>query len=91
MKLGTLRYHDVNGKENVKKQLYRFYKQNNNFARASHLFVHFFSPFLHDYDVNLKCLCLSKYYLSTELAIIISLSPTSASGVIVLLKTPTKY
>ena len=27
-------------------------KQNNNFARASHFFVHFF-PFLHDYAVKM--------------------------------------
>ena len=30
----------------------RFNKQNNNFARASHFFVHFF-PCLHDYDVKM--------------------------------------
>ena len=30
----------------------RFNKQNNNFARASHFFVHFF-PVLHDFDVKM--------------------------------------
>ena len=40
----TLRSNDTDGNENVKKTN-RFYKQNNNFARVSHLFVHFFSKF----------------------------------------------
>ena len=33
------------------------HQQNNNFARTSQFFVHFF-PFLHDYDVKKKCLIL---------------------------------
>ena len=31
----------------------RFYKQNNNFARATHLFVYFFFLFLYHYDVKM--------------------------------------
>ena len=42
--LGTLRSNDADGKKNVKKTN-RFYKQNNNFARASRFFVHFFACF----------------------------------------------
>ena len=42
--LGTLRSNDADGKENVKKNNW-FYRQNNNFARASHFFVHFFARF----------------------------------------------
>ena len=48
-----LRPNDADGNENVKKKKSnRFNKQNNNFARASHFFVHFF-PFLHHYDVKM--------------------------------------
>ena len=47
--LGTLRSNDADGKqERQKKQKQtnnRFYKQNNNFARASRFFVHFFARF----------------------------------------------
>ena len=43
--LGTLRSNDADGKKNVKKKNNRFYKQNNNFARASRFFVHFFACF----------------------------------------------
>ena len=53
--LGTSRSNDVDGNENVKKKKNnknRFNKKNNNFARASHCFVHFF-PVLHDYDVKM--------------------------------------
>ena len=42
--LGTLRSNDADGNKNVKKKN-RFYKQNNNFARASRFFVHFFACF----------------------------------------------
>ena len=38
---GTLRSNDADGNENVKKASW-FNKQNNNFARASRFFVHFF-------------------------------------------------
>ena len=41
--LGTTRSNDADGNENVKKE--RFNRQNNNFARASDFFVHFFSVF----------------------------------------------
>ena len=40
------------GNENVKKDNYRFNKQNNNFARASR-FLYISLPFLHDYDVKM--------------------------------------
>ena len=39
---GTLRSNDADGNKNVKKNK-RFYKQNNNFARASRFLVHFFA------------------------------------------------
>ena len=48
----------MDGNENVKKikekkdNKIRFSKKNNNFARASHCFVHFF-PVFHDYDVKM--------------------------------------
>ena len=42
--LGTLRSNDAVGNENVKKTN-RFNKQNNNFARATPFFVHFFPVF----------------------------------------------
>ena len=42
--VGTLRSNDAEDNENVKKNN-RFNKQNNNFARASHFFVHFFPVF----------------------------------------------
>ena len=42
--VGTLRSNDADGNENVKKNNW-FNKQNNNFARASHFFVHFFPVF----------------------------------------------
>ena len=44
LQLGTLRSNDANGNDNVQKNN-RFYKQNDNFARASHFFVHFFPVF----------------------------------------------
>ena len=37
-------FNDEDGKKKVKKKS-RFNKQNNNFARASHFFVHFFPVF----------------------------------------------
>ena len=40
--LGTLRNHDDDGNGNVKKNN-RFHEQNDNSARASHFFVHFFA------------------------------------------------
>ena len=43
--LGTLRSNDADGKKNVKKKTNTFYKQNNNFARASRFSVHFFACF----------------------------------------------
>ena len=44
--IGTLRSNDADGNENVKKKKNnRFNKQNNNFARVSHFFVHFFPVF----------------------------------------------
>ena len=42
--LGTLRSNDANGNDNVQKNNW-FYKQNDNFARASHFFEHFFPVF----------------------------------------------
>ena len=44
LQLGTLRSNDANGNDNVQKNNW-FYKQNDNFARASHFFVHFFPVF----------------------------------------------
>ena len=41
----------IESQDNVKNHN-RFSRQNNNFARASHFFVHFFAV-LHDYDVKL--------------------------------------
>ena len=43
--LGTLRSNDADGNENVKTWNNRFHKQNNNFARTSHFFVHFFPAY----------------------------------------------
>ena len=44
--VGTVRYNDADGDENVKKKKdNRFHNQNNNFARASRLFVHFFAVY----------------------------------------------
>ena len=43
-RIGTLRSNDADGNENVKKNNW-FNKQNNNFARASRFFVHFFPVF----------------------------------------------
>ena len=52
--LGTLKSNNADDNDNVKKkQNNRFYMQNNNFARASRLFVHFFCPFLYDYNVKM--------------------------------------
>ena len=45
----TIRQRD--GNENVKNNS-RFSRHNNSFARASHIFVHFFAVFA-DYDVKL--------------------------------------
>ena len=42
--LGTVRFNDADSNENVKKNN-RSYRQNNNFARASRFFVHFFARF----------------------------------------------
>ena len=42
--LGSLRSNDADGNEKVKKNNW-FNKQNNNFARAPHFFVHFFPVF----------------------------------------------
>ena len=39
---GTLRNYDSDGNENVQKKKNRFNEQNNNFARVSRFFVHFF-------------------------------------------------
>ena len=43
------------GRQRERKKYNSFNKQNNNFARASHFFVHFFpvSLFLHDYEVKI--------------------------------------
>ena len=43
--LGTLRSNDADDNENVKKKNNFFNYQNNNFARASYFFVHFFPVF----------------------------------------------
>ena len=42
--VGTVRSNDADGDENVKKNN-SFHNQNNNFARASRLFVHFFAVY----------------------------------------------
>ena len=42
--IGTLRSDDADGDENVRKKK-SLYKKNNNFARASRIFVHFFARF----------------------------------------------
>ena len=44
LQLGTWRSNDANGNDNVQKNNW-FYKQNDNFARASHFFEHFFPVF----------------------------------------------
>ena len=49
--LGSFSNHDGDGNENAEKSN-RFVKPNNNFARASRLFVHFFAS-LHDYNVKM--------------------------------------
>ena len=61
-----IRSNDADGNENVKKKKQlRFNKQNNNFAGASHFFVHFFAPFavLHHYDAKIEiCSWLAYVY-----------------------------
>ena len=49
--LGSFSNHDGDGNENAEKSN-GFVKPNNNFARASRLFVHFFVS-LHDYNVKM--------------------------------------
>ena len=49
--LGNFSNHDGDGNENAEKSN-GFVKPNNNFARASRLFVHFFAS-LHDYNVKM--------------------------------------
>ena len=49
--LGSFSNHDGDGNENAEKSN-GFVKPNNNFARASRLFVHFFAS-LHDYNVKM--------------------------------------
>ena len=49
--LGSFSNHDGDGNENPEKSN-GFVKPNNNFARASRLFVHFFAS-LHDYNVKM--------------------------------------
>ena len=49
--LGSFSNHDGDGNENAEKGN-GFVKPNNNFARASRLFVHFFAS-LHDYNVKM--------------------------------------
>ena len=49
--LGSFSNHNGDGNENVEKSN-GFVKPNNNFARASRLFVHFFAS-LHDYNVKM--------------------------------------
>ena len=52
-------------RERKKKKQLRFNKQNNNFAGASHFFVHFFAPFavLHHYDAKIEiCSWLAYVY-----------------------------
>ena len=49
--LGSFSNHDGDGNENAEKSN-GFVKPNNNFARASRLFVHFFTS-LHDYNVKM--------------------------------------
>ena len=44
----------MDGNENVKKKKKRFDKQNNNFARASHFFVHSFPLFSRPRRENAK-------------------------------------
>ena len=43
--LGTLRSNDADDNENVKKKTIGLISKKNNFARASHFFVHFFPVF----------------------------------------------
>ena len=49
--LGSFSNHDGDGNENAEKSN-GFVNPNNNFARASRLFVHFFAS-LHDYNVKM--------------------------------------
>ena len=49
--LGSFSNHDGDGNKNAEKSN-GFVKPNNNFARASRLFVHFFAS-LHDYNVKM--------------------------------------
>ena len=49
--LGSFSNHDGDSNENAEKSN-GFVKPNNNFARASRLFVHFFAS-LHDYNVKM--------------------------------------
>ena len=47
-RIGTLRSDETTATRTSKKKKVK--KKKNNFAQASHYFVHFFLPFLHDYD-----------------------------------------
>ena len=75
-----LRFNDATGTR-MSERTIGFIKQNNNFARAPHVFVHFF-PFLHDYAVKMPnfafyggrkqattkfCFCFSAWIWSLEI------------------------
>ena len=59
-KTGNLSYDDSDGNENVKQKTNSFIKQNNNFARASHFFVHFFAVTIRLQSTG-KCLVISRF------------------------------
>ena len=62
-KTGNFNYDDGDGNENVKKKkkkINSFIKQNNNFARASHFFVHFFAVTIRLKSTG-KCPVISRF------------------------------
>ena len=65
------------GRERERQKNNRFYKQNNNFARASHLFAHFFSRFCT--TTTWKCL-ISRFMENVNKERRNSMSPLSELG-----------
>ena len=59
-KTGNFSYDDGDGNDNVKKKTNSFIKQNKNFARTSHFFVHFFAVTIR-LQSTVKCLVISRF------------------------------
>ena len=71
MTLGTFRFDDATATRTSKRAI-GLKKQNNNFARASRLFLYILLPFVHDYGVKMPNLAFyggrkqatTKFYFS---------------------------